>query len=100
MSTNLAILLSPHIERLLCIFYQNHSSNETPPASADVIEQAEKFKAEANELFKNEKYTAAADLYTQAINLNPTNAVYYANRSIANHRIENFGKHLTFSSKV
>jgi len=49
-------------------------------------------KAEANDLFKTEKYAAAADLYSQAISLNPANAVYYANRSIANHRLENFGK--------
>jgi serine/threonine-protein phosphatase 5 len=48
-------------------------------------------KAEANDLFKNEKFGAAVDLYTQAIGLNPNNAVYFANRSIANHRLENFG---------
>ena len=55
------------------------------------MEKAEKLKAEANELFKNERFSAAVDLYTQAISLNPSNAVYFANRSIANHRLENFG---------
>jgi serine/threonine-protein phosphatase 5 len=55
------------------------------------VEKAEKLKADANELFKNEKFGAAIELYSQAILLCPSNAVYYANRSIANHRMENFG---------
>ena len=74
------------------IYCPQTSANESPPASAETIEEAEKLKAEANECFKHEKYGAAVELYTQAINLNPNNAVYYANRSIANHRQENFGK--------
>ena len=37
---------------------------------------------------------------TQAIELNPVNAVYYANRSIANLRMENFGYALSDASKA
>lgn len=61
---------------------------ETPPNN----DQAEKYKFEANEYFKIEKYAQAVELYTKAIELNPGNAVYFANRSIANHRLENFGE--------
>ena len=72
-------------------FFQNNTPNESPP-SGETVEKAEKLKADANELFKNEKFGAAIELYSQAILLCPSNAVYYANRSIANHRMENFGK--------
>ena len=55
-------------------------------ASAENIAQAERIKAEANEMFKCEKYPQAIELYSQCIQLNPCNAVYYANRSIAHLR--------------
>ena len=76
---------------IILIFCLQNSSNESPPTPEN-LEEAEKLKVEANELFKHEKYVAAVELYSQAIILNPNNAVYYANRSIAHHRQENFGK--------
>lgn len=63
-------------------------------------EEAEVFKTDANEQFKRERYAQAADLYTKAIELNPNNAVYHANRSIANLRQENFGYALADASKA
>lgn len=36
-------------------------------------------------------YKAALELYDKAIEKNPNNAVYYANRSIANLKMENTG---------
>jgi len=62
--------------------------------------KAEEFKGKANELFKAEKYPQAIELYTQAIEINPANAVYYANRSIAYLRSECFGYALADASKA
>lgn len=36
-------------------------------------------------------YDKAIELYSKAIELDPGNAVYYANRSLANLRTESFG---------
>ena len=68
--------------------------------SGDSLARAELLKGQANELFKNEKYQQAIDLYSQAIELNSDNAVYYANRSIAYLRTECFGYALSDASKA
>ncbi|CAK1583856.1 unnamed protein product [Parnassius mnemosyne] len=72
----------------------------TGPVSQEDIEAAEKLKNEANELFKKQHYDDAIELYSKAIEKNPNNAVYYANRSIANLRLENFGYALGDASKA
>ncbi|KAJ0173510.1 hypothetical protein K1T71_010659 [Dendrolimus kikuchii] len=72
----------------------------TGPVSQEDIEAAEKLKNEANEFFKKQSYNNAIELYTKAIEKNPKNAVYFANRSIANLRLENFGYALTDASKA
>ncbi|XP_045453104.1 serine/threonine-protein phosphatase 5 [Melitaea cinxia] len=61
---------------------------------------AENLKNEANEFFKRQNYNRAIELYSQAIEKNPTSAVYYANRSISNLRLENFGYALNDASKA
>ncbi|KPI92173.1 Serine/threonine-protein phosphatase 5 [Papilio xuthus] len=70
----------------------------TGPVSQEDIEAAEKLKNEANEFFKKQNYDAAIELYTKAIEKNPNNAVFFANRSIANLRLENFGYALVDAS--
>ncbi|XP_012231410.1 serine/threonine-protein phosphatase 5 [Linepithema humile] len=62
--------------------------------------RAELFKEEANEYFKNQVYNKAIELYTKAIELNPSVAVYYGNRSISYLRTECFGYALTDASKA
>lgn len=62
--------------------------------------RAEFFKEEANVYFKNQVYDKAIELYTKAIELNPSVAVYYGNRSIAYLRTECFGYALTDASKA
>ena len=64
------------------------------------VKEAEELKAKANENFKQEKFNAAIELYSAAIDLNPTNAVLHANRSIANLRMENFGYALADANKA
>ena len=88
------------------------SKSEAPlngPSSGDALQmditeetqqQAELLKAEANEYFKQEKFQQAVDLYSKALELNPHKSVYYANRSISNLRLENFGYALTDASKA
>jgi len=62
--------------------------------------KAEEVKGKANDFFKAEKYPQAIELYSKAIELNPTNAVFYANRSIAYLRSECFGYALADASKA
>lgn len=64
------------------------------------LAMAEKYKNEANELFRQEKYSAAEELYSKAIDLNNTNAVYFANRSITHLKQESFGYALSDASKA
>ncbi|XP_055586958.1 serine/threonine-protein phosphatase 5-like [Uranotaenia lowii] len=66
------------------------ASPEGPEKSANK-EKAEEFKNQANEFFKSKDYDQAVMLYTEAIALDETNAVYYANRSFAYLRQEAFG---------
>lgn len=44
--------------------------------------------------FAEKEYDNAIELYTKAIELMPTSAVYYANRSLAHLRLESFGSAL------
>ncbi|XWS30067.1 hypothetical protein CRYUN_Cryun24cG0086400 [Craigia yunnanensis] len=61
---------------------ENESSN---------VSRAEEIKLQANEAFKAHKYGQAIDLYTQAIELNSQNAVYWANRAFAHTKLEEYG---------
>src|SRR5690606_24351167 len=54
------------------------------------IEEAEKLKALGNEKLSSGKTEEAIEFYNRAIELNPNNAVYYANRAAAWTRL---GKH-------
>jgi small glutamine-rich tetratricopeptide repeat-containing protein alpha len=43
--------------------------------------EAERLKNEGNNLMKSEKFNEALQCYTQAIQIDGSNAVYYCNRS-------------------
>ncbi|KAJ8674519.1 hypothetical protein QAD02_005781 [Eretmocerus hayati] len=74
---------------------------ETPKdSSPEEVSQAEKCKEKANEFFKNQNYDDAISLYTKAIELIPTVAIYYGNRSFAYLKTECFGYALTDASKA
>lgn len=49
----------------------------------EMVEEAEKLKAEGNTFFKADQPLKAAALFTRAIKLDPENAVLYSNRSAA-----------------
>ncbi|KAG6473806.1 hypothetical protein ZIOFF_067724 [Zingiber officinale] len=62
------------------------------------IERAEEIKVLANEAFKANKFSQAIDLYSQAIELNGLNAVYWANRAFAHTKLEQYGSAIQDSS--
>ncbi|XP_039580921.1 serine/threonine-protein phosphatase 5-like [Passer montanus] len=70
-----------------------------PPTSAD-LERAEELKARANEFFKGKDYENAVKLYSSAIELNPCNAIYYGNRSLAYLRTECYGYALADATRA
>ncbi|KAG8488217.1 hypothetical protein CXB51_018776 [Gossypium anomalum] len=64
------------------------------------VSQAEEIKVQANEAFKAHKYGQAIDLYTQAIELNSQNAVYWANRAFAHTKLEEYGSAIQDATKA
>ncbi|XP_078412173.1 small glutamine-rich tetratricopeptide repeat-containing protein alpha-like isoform X2 [Cetorhinus maximus] len=61
----------------------------TSPTGED-ISKAEQLKTDGNEQMKEENYQCAVDYYTKAIELNPSNAVYYCNRAAALSKLGNY----------
>ncbi|XP_034905216.1 serine/threonine-protein phosphatase 5 isoform X1 [Populus alba] len=64
------------------------------------VSRAEEIKVLANEAFKAHKYGQAIDLYSQAIELNGDNAVYWANRAFAHSKLEEYGSAILDASKA
>ncbi|XP_059663315.1 serine/threonine-protein phosphatase 5-like isoform X2 [Cornus florida] len=64
------------------------------------ISRSEEIKLQANEAFKAHKYSQAIDLYTQAIELNSQNAVYWANRAFAHTKLEEYGSAVQDASEA
>ncbi|KAJ8977337.1 hypothetical protein NQ317_018619 [Molorchus minor] len=63
--------------------------NTTPKVDVteEQINQAEEYKNRGNTQMRNSLYAEAVADYTKAIELNPTNAVYYCNRAAAYSRL-------------
>lgn len=64
------------------------------------LSRAEELKTLANDAFKAHKYHQAIDLYTEAIEVNGQNAVYWANRAFAHTKLEEYGSALQDASKA
>ncbi|KAL8507982.1 hypothetical protein ACS0TY_018507 [Phlomoides rotata] len=62
--------------------------------------RAEELKVLANEAFKAHKYSLSIDLYTQAIEVNTENAVYWANRAFAHTKLEEYGSAIQDATKA
>ncbi|KAJ7308148.1 hypothetical protein JRQ81_008662 [Phrynocephalus forsythii] len=60
------------------------------PLSEEDASEAERLKAEGNEQMKAENYDSAVSYYGKAIELNPSNAVYYCNRAAAYSKLGNY----------
>ncbi|XP_038901673.1 serine/threonine-protein phosphatase 5-like [Benincasa hispida] len=64
------------------------------------VTHAEEIKCLANKAFTAHKYAQAINLYTEAIELNNRNAVYWANRAFAHIKLEEYGSALEDASKA
>lgn len=64
------------------------------------VERAEELKNLANAAFKANKYNQAVDLYTQAIEQNGLNAIYWANRAFAHTKLEEYGSAVQDATKA
>lgn len=74
---------------------ESHGTRIEPADQSGAAPEAEakamRLKDEANELFKQAQYEPAIRLYSQAIELHPTEHTFYSNRSIAYFRTECYG---------
>lgn len=61
--------------------------------------KADEFKDQANKEFAGTNFRKAIALYTEAIELNPYNAVYHGNRAFAHIKLENYGSALLDSNE-
>lgn len=72
-----------------------------PPSPAEQDQaEAEALKTQANEFFKGKDYEKAVEFYSRAIELNPGNAIYYGNRSLAYMRTECYGYALADATRA
>jgi len=62
---------------------------ETKPVTEKEKLEAERLKNEGNNLMKSEKFNEALQCYTQAIQIDGSNAVYYCNRAAAHSKLSN-----------
>ncbi|KAJ1282118.1 hypothetical protein BS78_03G025700 [Paspalum vaginatum] len=69
-------------------------------SSKSSAQKAEDLKLRANDAFKANKFSQAIDLYTQAIELNSSNAVYWANRAFAHTKLEEYGSAVQDATKA
>ena len=58
--------------------------------NAEEQAKAEEFKVRGNEAMKNKQYQQAAELYTKAVDIDLSSAVYRANRSAAHFSLEKY----------
>ncbi|XP_028385531.1 serine/threonine-protein phosphatase 5 isoform X1 [Phyllostomus discolor] len=72
---------------------------DEPPADG-TLKRAEELKTQANDYFKAKDYENAIKFYSQAIELNPSNAIYYGNRSLAYLRTECYGYALADATRA
>ncbi|KAI5953208.1 PPT1 [Candida jiufengensis] len=56
-----------------------------------IKDEANKYKDEGNQYLKDHKFEEAIESYTKAINLDPTNPIFYSNRAQVNIKLENYG---------
>ena len=61
------------------------------PAQSNKNPEAEQHKEEGNALFAHKHFPAAIDRYSAAIDIDPTNPIYYSNRAFAHIRLEAYG---------
>ncbi|KAL6310378.1 hypothetical protein BKA93DRAFT_12704 [Sparassis latifolia] len=102
MSNASSIPSSPHISTPATSLSPSPSLSKLTLQPEDVSEaakaEAAKLKAQANKAFTNHHFNDAADLYTKAIELNPTDATFWCNRAYTRIKLEEHGYGLSDAS--
>ncbi|XP_075038872.1 small glutamine-rich tetratricopeptide repeat-containing protein beta isoform X1 [Mixophyes fleayi] len=73
---------------------------ESPSSAPADLERAEQLKDEGNNYMKEQNYDAAVDCYSQAVELDPNNAVYYCNRAAAHSQLGHHSDAITDCEKA
>ncbi|GJP63921.1 hypothetical protein CLOP_g20950 [Closterium sp. NIES-67] len=71
-----------------------------PVDSSLDVKRSEEIKEAANRAFQEHKFLHAVDLYTDAIQLNESNAILWANRAFAHTKIEEYGSAVEDAAKA
>jgi len=80
--------VSKPIEQIFKDATKNEPLRKKAPPTDDEKANAEKLKLEGNELMKAEKFMDAIAKYTEAIDLDSSNQVFYCNRAAAHSKLE------------
>ncbi|CAI7811634.1 unnamed protein product [Closterium sp. NIES-54] len=64
------------------------------------VKRSEEIKEAANRAFQEHKFLRAVDLYSDAIQLNESNAILWANRAFAHTKIEEYGSAVEDAAKA
>ena len=67
--------------------------------SGDPVNKSDEIKKAANACFSNGQFEKAIELYTNAIDIDPDNAILYSNRSFAHLKMESYGYSLADANK-
>ena len=70
------------------------------PADLSPLMSGEEWKEKANNFYKDKEYRKAIDAYSNAIEFNPENALYYLNRAAASLMLFLFRDAITDCDKV
>uniref|UniRef100_A0A8B9IKK3 Small glutamine rich tetratricopeptide repeat containing alpha n=1 Tax=Anser cygnoides TaxID=8845 RepID=A0A8B9IKK3_ANSCY len=88
---SVGVLISAQRSPFPCKEPEHARTNSEPVTpSEDDIAEAERLKTEGNEQMKAENFEAAVSFYGKAIELNPSNAVYFCNRAAAYSKLGNY----------
>lgn len=80
--------------------YELDTTDIMGDSSNSNVQKAEELKLRANDAFKANKFSQAVELYDQAIDLNGSNAVYWANRAFAHTKLEEYGSAVQDATKA
>jgi len=80
--------VSKNIETIFKDATKNEPLKKKAPPTDDEKAKAEQLKMEGNDLMRSEKFMEAIEKYTEAIDLDSSNQVFYCNRAAAHSKLE------------
>jgi len=80
--------VSKNIETIFKDATKNEPLKKKAPPTDDEKAKAELLKMEGNDLMRSEKFMEAIEKYTEAIDLDSSNQVFYCNRAAAHSKLE------------